>query len=212
MTVGVFSRGLWSGDRFIFPAKNPLGFHNFSRTPNPWFYWRIDEFLVVVVAFLGSPNPLPSTPPPPPTFLFVFERECQISYLLFIFFKNFLGVVGNFFLYFNWNVRFFICFSLFFRFFFRIFWGWLAISFWNIWKYATPTFLEICPPLRKKSLKKREILSWKYAPPLPRKEISKNLKIKWKISLSRKNTKRNWKLFKKTREIVEVWVKYWARV
>ena len=47
-------------------AKQPLGFHNFSRTPNPRFCGRIDEFLVAVAAFLGSPNPYPSPPSPPP--------------------------------------------------------------------------------------------------------------------------------------------------
>ena len=43
--------------RFIFHRKKPLGFHNFSRTPNPRFYERIDEFIVARAAFLGSPNP-----------------------------------------------------------------------------------------------------------------------------------------------------------
>ena len=49
-------------------AKQPLGFHNFSRTPNPRFFGRIDEFLVAVAAFLGSPNPYPSPPSPPKLF------------------------------------------------------------------------------------------------------------------------------------------------
>ena len=37
--------------------NKPLGFHNFSQTPNPRFCTGNDEFLVAIEAFLGSPNP-----------------------------------------------------------------------------------------------------------------------------------------------------------
>ena len=62
----------------IFAAKKDIYFLNFSRTPNPRFCWRIDEFLGWK-ANIHEKNQI----------IFVFQRECQIFYLLFIFFDNF---------------------------------------------------------------------------------------------------------------------------
>ena len=115
----------------MFAAKKDIYFLNFSRTPNPRFCWRIDEFLGWK-ANIHEKNQI----------IFVFQRECQIFYLLFIFF--FLTIFNLFFNFIG-NVRFFI-FSLFLSFFF---WG-RYDQFWGgIW----PTVLLVIIPNYK--LRKR---------------------------------------------------------